>query len=509
MAELTVQPVEPVEPRAGRSPVEMAIDRVWRFFCSVRAAISEIAFLALLVLIGTLRGSEVPEWIADALPFTRPLVDRWYAWEVFRSLPFVAICTLIAVAIAICTVNRAPGIWKTIAHPTVRTSHGFLRSAEPSARIAAGAAPDALIDDLSGLLRRRRYRVLTERRGEEIHLYADKHRWAKLGTFPFHLALILVMVGGIVGARFGFRDQEFIIAEGETRSIGHGTGLALTLERFTDTYNLDGSAREYRSELVLLDDGEAVKREGITVNNPLTYRTLSIYQASFGQTVILRVSDGEGMILFEGPVDMGIYRSTVNPDAPAGMLPIPQAGVTLNIIAPDENPWNAPEMDQLDLQSGQVYLQARPVDTASGQQPTAAIATQGQVANLGAIQVEFVREGRFALLQIASNPGIPIFFVAALLLVGGLAVTFYFPHRRVRGIVGAVPVGSVAHLAPLARRDWSGQRDFGRLLDDVRERLNLRPEVLSAPASTGSDAGEPGAPRSRRGRAAPTAGPAD
>src|SRR5688572_24907020 len=254
MAELTAQPAGPASPGAARrSPLEIGIDRVWRFFCSVRAAIYEIAFLALLVLIGTLRGSSVPRWIADALPFTEPLVDRWYAWDVFHSVPFIGICFLIAVAIAICTINRAPGIWHSIAHPTIRTSHGFLRGADPSAQVASPKQTDEFLGELSGMLRARRYRVLTDRRGEEVHLYADKHRWAKLGTFPFHLALILIMVGGIVGARFGFRETEFIIAEGETRAIGHGSGLSLTLERFTDEYNLDGTAREYRSELVLLN----------------------------------------------------------------------------------------------------------------------------------------------------------------------------------------------------------------------------------------------------------------
>ena len=64
MAELTNREI------GRRSLLEIGIDRVWRFFCSVRAAIYEIAFLALLVLIGTLRGSSVPQNLADLLPFT-------------------------------------------------------------------------------------------------------------------------------------------------------------------------------------------------------------------------------------------------------------------------------------------------------------------------------------------------------------------------------------------------------------------------------------------------------
>ena len=119
---------------------EMVVDRVWRFFCSVRAAVAEIAILAVLVLAGTLRGSSVPQAIADLFPVTAPVIDRWYAWDVFRSLPFAGILTILAVAIAVCTINRAPGIWQAIAHPSVTTTHGFLRNAEISVRFRGSDA---------------------------------------------------------------------------------------------------------------------------------------------------------------------------------------------------------------------------------------------------------------------------------------------------------------------------------------------------------------------------------
>src|SRR5215204_2729195 len=95
------------------SPLETAVDRVWRFFCSVRAAVAEIAILAVLVLLGTLRGSEVPQWIADRIPGTQGIVDRWYDWDVFHSIPFMLILAILTIAITVCTMNRAPGIWRT------------------------------------------------------------------------------------------------------------------------------------------------------------------------------------------------------------------------------------------------------------------------------------------------------------------------------------------------------------------------------------------------------------
>src|SRR3954462_4261265 len=97
-----------------RGPLEIGVDRVWRFFCSVRAAVWEVAILALLVLIGTLTGSEVPHWIGQLVPPLNPLMDRWYAWNVFRSLPFAFMLGLISVAIMICTLNRAPAMWQSI-----------------------------------------------------------------------------------------------------------------------------------------------------------------------------------------------------------------------------------------------------------------------------------------------------------------------------------------------------------------------------------------------------------
>ena len=129
MADVSVK----TNPKQSRSMLEVAVDKIWRFFTSVRNAVYEIAFLTLLVLIGTLRGSSVPQWIADTIPALQPLVDRWYAWDVWRSSLFAITLAIIAVAIVICTLNRLPGIWTTITNPKVSTSRGFLRGAETNA----------------------------------------------------------------------------------------------------------------------------------------------------------------------------------------------------------------------------------------------------------------------------------------------------------------------------------------------------------------------------------------
>ncbi|MDQ3480098.1 MAG: cytochrome c biogenesis protein ResB, partial [Actinomycetota bacterium] len=237
MAELTV----PQTMAPKRHPGEIAIDRIWRFFCSVRAAIWEVSILAVMVLVGTLRGSSVPNTIAELFPFTEPLVDRWYAYDIFGSLPFAGILALLSVAIAVCTINRVPGIWSSITNPTVLTSRGFIASADVSATLTPTNIADDPLEQLRSHLKARKYRVIEQELNGDTHLYADKNRFGKLGTFPFHLALIMILVGGIVGARYGIRDDEFIVAEGATEQLLHGTSLSVHLEDFQDSYNQLGA----------------------------------------------------------------------------------------------------------------------------------------------------------------------------------------------------------------------------------------------------------------------------
>jgi cytochrome c biogenesis protein len=475
-----------------RALPEIVVDRIWRFFCSVRAAVVEIAILAVLVLAGTLRGSSVPRSIADTFPITAPVVDRWYAWDVFRSLPFAGILTILAVAIAVCTINRAPGIWQAIAHPSVATTHGFLRNAETSAVFAASISPHAFASQLETALRSRHYRVLAEERNGEIHLYADRWRFSRLATFPFHLALIMILAGGIVGATWGFRENEFYIPEGSVRELGHGTGLDVRLDDFSEVYREDGTALAYRSDITLLRDGQPIESGSMTVNNPFTFGNIVFYQSGFGQAVALKIEDSAGQVLFDDALPLGPFQSRLNPDAPAARMDLLPAGVALSVVAPDENPANAPELDTLRLRPGEMFFMIRPLGGESPiAQPVGATVSQGDSIQLGDLSLTFVRERRFSVLQVASNPGIPLFIAASVLLVGGLAVTFYFPHRRVRGIVSTTAEGSLARLAPIARRDWSAKRVFVRLAVETGRQLGINPELhVSEPASSATGSGQ-------------------
>lgn len=455
--------------RPSRSPVEWIVDRVWRFFCSVRAALYEIAFLAFLVLIGTLKGSIIPAQLPRLLPALDPLVQRWYAFDVFHSLVFTLTLALLGIAIVVCTINRVPGIWHAISRPTIVTSSSFFDRADMAAESYVAASPSTAVVDLGAVLKRRRYRVLTETRGEQIHLYADRHRFGRLGTFPFHLALILIVIGGIVGSEYGFREQLFDIPEGSSRSVGHGTGLRVELVRFVDNYSEIGAPTSFRSDLILYDGARIVKRQSIEVNHPLSYRNATFYQSSFGPAADIRVKDEAGNLIFDDGVSF-LYLSKSNASAPAALVELPTHGVRFELIYPNTTLNAVPEIGETKLLPGEMFVQAREWSTNALISP-GLIVGQGETVAFGGLQFEFVRERRFTVLQVAYNPGIPFLFAAAVLVVGGLLVTFGLPHRRIRAIASPSADGTLLVIAPMARRDWSGKRHFLQTLRIAEPRL--------------------------------------
>ena len=218
---------------------------------------------------------------------------------------------MLAIAIAICTINRAPGIWQAIAQPSVTTTHGFPRNAEVSPRSPRRSRHD-LASQLEGAMRVGHYRTLREESNGEIHL-ADRWRFSRLATFPFHLALIMILFGGIVGAAW-IRDNEFIIPEGSTGSRTR-YGVGRPAGRFLEVYR-KRHPLEYRSDVTILKNGEPIGAGSMTVNNPLTFGDIVFYQSGFGQAVSI-TADGAGTTLFDDALPLGPFQSKLNPDAPA------------------------------------------------------------------------------------------------------------------------------------------------------------------------------------------------
>lgn len=268
--------------------------------------------------------------------------------------------------------------------------------------------------------------------------------------------------------------------EGSRRNVGHGTGLAVELNRFRDDWSAVGVPIDYRSDVTIYEDGQPAKTGSVRVNHPLSYGPATFYQSSFGNAAQMKIVDSGGNVVYADATDLGLFTKADNPDAPAGIIRLPGEGVQLILIGPDADPANQPELDTMQLQSGEIWVAMETLGEStdvSGTGSEGIILSQGDPQRVGDYIVTFERESRFTVLQVGYNPGIPIFIIASFWLLGGLMITFYFPHRRVRGIVAEEDGNTVARFAPLSKRDWSGKREFFTVVEKLNESLGVKPEM--------------------------------
>lgn len=116
-------------------------------------------------------------------------------------------------------------------------------------------------------------------------------RRTHISPILIHLSLLLILAGGIVGSRLGFRGTIFL-ADGE--ATNH-VQLEKTLRKAdlpfqvrSDGFRIHfygGTKRpsDYESDLVIIKDGKEVTRKTVRVNDPLRYEGITFYQASYDE----------------------------------------------------------------------------------------------------------------------------------------------------------------------------------------------------------------------------------
>ena len=147
---------------------------------------------------------------------------------------------------------------------------------------------------MEALLRRRRFRVRTFREGDVTYLFADRFAWAQLGTFVSHLALIMFLAGGLLSWTDGYTNG-LSIAEGTVQPVfpvSHPNQMLVEVVDAVGTFDAGGTPLDYRTELVIYQDGREAARGVATVNDPLAYGGYRFHQAGyFGEGAALRVRD--------------------------------------------------------------------------------------------------------------------------------------------------------------------------------------------------------------------------
>ncbi len=300
---------------------------IWRRLTSVKWAIGLILAAALFSAVGVVI-PQVPPQLADIPsqveqhieaqrgtwgPFTDVLAEfPWFyetnggIFNLYKQPYWYAVVALVALAISVCTVSRAPPIWRTVRRPPKRVNAAYFDRARhrASAPRSTGLELEAQTDQLVGRLRASHYRVeAVDAPDGEQWFFADRYGWAQLATFVTHLALLLLL-GATLATKFAGEEYQFWVAEGESHVLfppGDDRAQVQVIvddavARFAD----DGQALDFRSFVRVAEGGEEVRAGEVTVNGPLHAAGYRVHQAAYWEHgAELRISDhATGQLLY-------------------------------------------------------------------------------------------------------------------------------------------------------------------------------------------------------------------
>ena len=485
---------------AGLNPFGRLGWAVWRTLTSVRFAVLQISILAIAGVVGTI----VPQLPAFALhdpsayaeqmaglraqyeslsvlgfnagPLMVDVFERLGFFSVFASPWFILLLTLLVVSIIVCTLDRTPDLWRKARLAKVDQAPPFfdLRLDE---RARFNAVGEAATTELQQVLRGSRYRIRQQQVAQAdgsdvVHIYGDKNQYFKLATMFTHLGLILFLAGAAVTTALGYETVVFL-GEGDTapvQVVGTPDNLLVKNVHFEAPTDAQGNFTDFRTDLAVYQNGEQIARKTIRVNDPLEVNGFVFHQNTFGPAAQIAIHDPNGRLVWDGPILLAGELA----DRPQGFITIPGSDVGLLIV-----------LDR--------SVDGIPLLALTGIWATPPVEGQGNIAFLRAMglgdttepgttagySITWKSAGAYTGMVIKKDPGAPLIWIAYGSLILGLALTFYFPRRRVWGRFE----NGRLELAMLADRYVDAEREFGRLLDDLSARFGNRPERRMQPSS--------------------------
>jgi cytochrome c biogenesis protein len=445
---------------------------IWRFFSSVKLAITLLILLALALVIGTLIPQGEPSaFYASHYGRLAGLLSALRLTNLYGSAWYLTLLLLFAVNTIVCTLSRFPAKWRRAFGPRVDTEPSALVSLKVKARFVKNASSPDLRSQAESLLSARRYKTKTSQKEGRLCLLAGKRRLGHFGSDIVHLGLLVVMAGGIVSGLAGFRTQ-LTLGEGQTAAVP-GAAFEIRLDKFETEFYPQGSVKAWKSTVTVIENGAPVLSRTISVNKPLSHGRYSFYQTSYGwnwdtptlvitvkkksdpgasRTVRLKV--GERVAVDEKGVDAILVKRFV-PDFVIG-----EGNETQSRSEQPNNPaalvegWKGGER----IFSGWVFAKYPDFDAMHSGQPT------DLVFNLTDFQ-----GSELSVLEAARDPGVGLIWAGCLFVTAGFFLAFYWPPREIRMVFDAgrdrteVTAGGQA-----AKNREAFQAEFEAILNSLR-----------------------------------------
>lgn len=402
---------------------------VWKSLSSVKLTIFLLVFLAVGSIVGTLIPQNEPaaNYVQRYGYSTYKVLDSLSFLDLYHSAWYRLLLALLAVNLVVCTTDRLRHLWSTVFPKEFKINEKAIlaRPGERTLTYAAkiGDVKAAMLPILSSRLGQ----VKEVTAGPATILWHEKGRLSRLGVYVVHLSIVFFYIAGIASSIGGFRTNAELPegqAIGQLELQGHNAppydlGFALRLDKFEAEFYPTGEPKDYRSAVTVIENQKPVMTTTIRVNDPLTYKGITFYQSSYGRfpkALHLAIEDKANQQSFQVVV-------------PAGQDAVLPGGLgTLRLLNVQDNVMDMGSAYQLSLnnpRTGAITFWTFKNNPDFGQAKELPYR----------FVVSHLEESYYSGLQIAKEPGIAFVWAGSILMVFGIAVTFFMSHRKIWAVI--------------------------------------------------------------------------
>jgi len=424
-------------PTTVQSSSWKTVRKIWQTLGAIKTGVILLILVVILSAAGTIilqrPATEADEMQRAYSPQVLRLLDGIGLTDVFHAWWFVLLLSLVSLSIIAASVQRFPNAWRFFSRPYKSTDETF-RNALPNHVLIPIRDEVTALSAAERAFKKAGFKPEHIVRESSFSLFGERNRFSEMAVYIVHASLLLIFLGGIVDALYGWRAFVTLNRGQQSSQVQTQNGSKLDLgfavrcDGAGQENYADGTPKRWWSDLVVLDDGQPVLRKQIVVNDPLVYRGIRFYQASYGNTGKL-----DKLVLTATPRDG---------NAPHDLTIAPDQTVSLD---PDTTVRLAEFIPDYVVRDGQIYNRSADVEN-----PAAHLVVEskksGQSVNfwLPAIpgfeqnaSSPYTFEGKdlqmayFTGLEVSHEPGQWSVWAGVLLMGLGLAVVFYLVHVRV------------------------------------------------------------------------------
>ena len=423
--------------------------KIWDFFSSVKLTIVLLLTLASTSVIGTLiPQNESPQAYLKAFgAFLYRFFDVLGLFDLYHSWWFQTLMLLLALNVLVCSIDRLSATWRIIFPERPKFNLSRFRRLEPKVEFTKNGPAEQLKKCYQAILSRNFRYCRVEETDSGDAIFGERGRWTRIGVYIVHLSVICMLVGGVIGSMFGFEGY-VNLAPGDTaqqiqlrnRNQMQPLDFTIRCDDFKVRFYPSGAPEEFRSSLSIIEGGEVVKSRDIIVNDPLHYKGISIFQASYGPLPTrhqdVRLPDEFTLVFTSKATGMNYEKK-----ATVGQtIEIPE-GLGKFIVAEFKNTFNFRGQDlggtffgALHQKDGTEVEVVLPIQFPSFDKMGPIFNKMRKddvIISVSDIKAEPAEVRYFTGLQVSKDPGVWIVYTGFILIIVGCFITFFMSHRQI------------------------------------------------------------------------------